>query len=340
MEKTMNLTVGNGDSTTELHKLIAKSNNIIITTHINPDGDALGSALAMYFYLKGKNKNPMVFISGEIPFNMEFLPGIEKVINYEKTPVHDDIINSDLVIVVDLNDLGRLRQLSESIMESKAPKAVIDHHTNPHDFADIYIVDTESSSTGQLIWQVFKSDPQFVLSKDIASLLYVAIMTDTGSFRFPRTTGDLHRVIADLIDGGADPVSLYEKVYNNNPFRTMKLLGEAFYGMELYSEGKLCLMKITAVMLERAGAVEDDIENFVEKTLSIRGVVLGILITEIKERNEIRMSFRSKGNYSARDIAVHFGGGGHFHAAGARVSGKKLEELAGEIIEVACLLFK
>lgn len=340
MEKSMGLTINNGDSTTELHKLIEKSNNITITTHINPDGDALGSALAMYFYLLAKGKNPLVCICGEIPFNMGFLPGIEKVINYEKTPVDDDIINSDIVIVVDLNDLGRLGKLSDSIKQSNAPKVIIDHHINPKDFANIYIVDTESSSTGQLLWQVLKSDPQFVLTKEIASLLYVAIMTDTGSFRFPRTTGGLHKIIADLIDGGADPVLLYESVYNNNPFRTMKLLGEAYSGMELFYDGKLCLMKITADMFERTGAVEDDIENFVEKTLSIRGVVLGILVTELKVRNEIRMSFRSKGDYDARSLAVHFGGGGHVYAAGARVSGKKLEELTGEIIEVAGNLFK
>jgi phosphoesterase RecJ-like protein len=120
----------------------------------------------------------------------------------------------------------------------------------------------------------------------------------------------------------------------------MKLLGEAFSGMELFYNGRMCLMKITADMFASVGAVEDDIENFVEKTLSIRGVVLGILVTEIRDRKEVRISFRSKGNYSARSLAVHFGGGGHFNAAGARIYGKEFEIVASEIVESAGTLFK
>lgn len=340
MNQPNNLNNVNEKNIEKVYKLIGEAEDITITTHINPDGDALGSAIALYYYLLSKGKKPCVCVFGEIPYNMEFLPGIDFVINYEKTPVYEKIVNSGLIFVVDLNDLSRLRELSNAIRDSKAPKIVIDHHINPQDFADVYVVNPDASSTGEIIWKVLEFDKDFRLTKEIAELLYVAIMTDTGSFRFPRTTGDLHRIIAGLIDAGADPVSLYENVYNNNPFRTIKLLGEAFSGMELYHDGKLCLMKITAEMFERTGSVEDDIENFVEKTLSIRGVKIGILMSEIKSRNEIRISFRSKGEYDSRSLAVSLGGGGHYHAAGARVYGKEFNKLAKELIEAAGRILK
>lgn len=333
-----NLIEKNGDNSivfNKIHQLFQKSDDITITTHINPDGDALGSALALYYYLNDKGKKARICVYGEIPYNMEFLPGIEKVVNYEKEPVYDDILNSDLIVVADLNDLSRIRSLADPIKESKAAKIVIDHHIEPKDFADIYLVNPDASSTGELIWKLLDYDTEFNLSKTIAELLYVAIMTDTGSFRFPRTTGNLHRIIASLIDAGADPVLLYDNVYNTNPFRTMKLLGEAFASMELFHDGKLCLMKVTDEMFEKTGSVEDDIENFVEKTLSIRGVKLGILISEIRQRNEIRISFRSKGDIDSRSLAARFGGGGHFHASGARVYGREYSELVNNVIESA-----
>lgn len=319
----------------KVHELFEKSKDITITTHINPDGDALGSALALYFYLTGKDKTVRVCVFGEIPYNMEFLPGIDKVINYEKYPLYNDIMNSDLIVVADMNDLSRIRELAVPINASKAPKIVIDHHTDPKDFADIYIVNPEASSTGELVWMLLEYDDKMVPTKEISELLYVAIMTDSGSFRFPRTTGSLHRIVASLIDAGADPVALYDNVYNNNPFRTMKLLGEAFASMELFHNGKLCLMKVTDEMFKKTDSVEDDIENFVEKTLSIRGVKLGILISEIRQRNEIRISFRSKGEIDSRSLATQFGGGGHFHASGARVYGMAYNELVNNIIESA-----
>ncbi len=318
--------------------LIDGARSIVIVTHINPDGDAVGSALALWFYLKDKGKEPVVYINGAIPFNMSFVKGIENIKNYE-THGDDDLIESaDLVIIADLNDCRRLRSLSGPIEASKAPKILIDHHIDTRVIADATIVDTETTSTGELVWNMMSKDRGFKLTPEIASCLYLAIMTDTGSFRFPGTDGDVHRIVARLLDAGADPVAIYENVYNNNPFRTMKLLGEAFSSMELYYNGKLCVMRINAGLFAKIGAVEDDVENFVEKTLSVQGVCIGMLFTEVAERSEVRVSFRSKENYNVRELAMQFGGGGHFHAAGARVTGKKFDEVVDEIIAAAATL--
>jgi phosphoesterase RecJ-like protein len=170
------------------------------------------------------------------------------------------------------------------------------------------------------------------MSHGVAESLYLAIMTDTGSFRFPRTDALVHLIISELIECGADPVMLYEEVYNKIPFSSMKLLGEAYAGMEIYSEGKFCLMTIPRDLFAKTGSKEDDIENFVESILRIDGVKVGVLITELPDRSEFRVSFRSKGNYNIRDIAFQFGGGGHLNAAGARIYNTTLAEVKEKLV--------
>ena len=326
------------DKIRQCNEMIVSSKTISISTHINPDGDAIGSALALYYYLKSKGKEVKIINPSETAYNLLFLTGAEDIIVY--SPECDEYLDScDTNIIVDLNDIDRLKELGIKILKTSSKKIVIDHHLDPKPFADLYVIDTESCSAGEIVYRIINEDKNYQISKEIASALYVAIMTDTGSFRFPRTTGEVHRIIGAMIDAGADPVEIYDQVYNKVPLRAMRLLGEGLSGIETFNDGRLGVVTIKNSMLDRCRAKAEDVEDFVEKILSIDGIKVGILITEEIEKDQIRISFRSKGEYGIRDLAVSMGGGGHYYAAGARVDLVNIDLLKNSIVEKASKLF-
>ncbi len=306
-------------------EIFENSKQITITTHVNPDADALGSALSLYIYAKLLNKSVKVINYSETPSNLKFLPLCNEVIVFNEDEI-DFILNSDAIFIVDLNDSSRTKSMEQYIFQSKAKKVMIDHHINPKEFCDVYCIDTDASSTGELIWRFFQNADNFYINQEIAENLYAAIMTDTGSFRFQRTTPEVHKIIAELIDAGANPTYIYEKIYNSNSLNATKLLGRALSSMNVFFDGKVCIMKIPREFLIETSSKDEDVDNFVEKTLSIEGVKMGILMAEITDRDEVRMSFRTKDNFSARDLALRYGGGGHFYASGARLYNVGIED--------------
>jgi len=308
-----------------IHEIINNSSKITITTHVNPDGDAIGSTLAFYHYLISQKKECKIIIHSTIPYNFSFLEGSEYISQYNDS-FDDFILSSDTIFVIDLNDIERTKSPADIIKKSKAKKVIIDHHINPKDFADVYLVDDNATSAGELVYYLIKSNDSFKFTSTISECLYAAIMTDTGTFRFPRTDGSIHRIIADLIDNGANPVYLYEKIYNTRPPRVVKLFGEAFAGLEILFDGKVCVMTLTREHFKRAGAKNEDVEDIVEQSLTIKNVEIGILFSEMLDSDEIRISFRSKGDINIREVAVKFNGGGHQHAAGARFYNASIEE--------------
>lgn len=320
-------------SCTELRKKLTTSKDLIITTHINPDGDAIGSVLGIYFYAIAKGVNAQVILPSPVTFNLLYLEGSADCQVFDPSEHNEIIINAEDILILDLNDLDRLKELGEAISNSEANITVIDHHREPKDFANNYLVDTEVSSTGELIYDLITTDEEYEFSSSAANALYCAVMTDTGSFRFPRTNSKVHRMVADLIDAGADPVRAYEEVYNQQSLAGLRLLGNAFANLELFHKGEFSMMNIRTSDFEKSQSTENDIEGFVEKTLSVKGTKVGVLMTEVEERDEIRCSFRSKENYDVRSIASSLGGGGHLNAAGARVTGRNFEELKKAIIE-------
>ncbi len=317
---------------------IKDSKHAIITTHVNPDGDAVGSALALYHAITQLGKKADVIIDSTVPQYLMFLEGANKIQIYNSNKHNKAIKEADTIFFLDLNDSKRIRNMSNICLESTAKKVLIDHHLYPQDFCNICIVDYDASSTGEMMWSIIKLlDVQ--ITKGIAESLYAAILTDTGSFRYDRTTGKLHRIVAELVDKGANPTLIYEEIYNQNSFNVMKLMGLAIASIELHHEGKLAVMTITDEMFRDAGTNDDDIEGFVEKTLAIKGVQAGIMITEVRRRDEMRISFRSKGNVNVRDLAYRFGGGGHLNAAGARITGTVFSNMKAMLINAAKSLF-
>ncbi len=324
----------------QIIKLLGEKNKIVISGHHSPDGDCLGSQLGLFYYLKSINKKVFLLNSDPVPENLIFLQGSDKFFLY-KPEEHDELIaEADLIIVTDVNDTSRTGAIGDSLTKSSAEKLVIDHHIEPDDFADYYYVDTEAASCGQLIWKITDKDKNYQTSRAAAEALYVAIMTDTGSFRFPRTDGEVHRIIAELIDCGAKPEDMFEFIYNNVSDTAFKLSGLAMSRLDLHFGGKLGFIGIESEDFDKLGAKQSDTENIVERIMSVAGVKVGIFIRQSPDSNFLRVSLRSKDEYSVRDVATQFGGGGHFHAAGARLydidfdSGvKMILKAAGKMIE-------
>ena len=317
----------------ECLKLINNSKRVIITTHTNPDGDAIGSALGLYYYLKTIGKAAHVINDSITPANLEFLDVNSEIRTYSYSDDSQKINTADLIIIADLNDPKRLRGMQEIIVNSPAKKLMIDHHINPVNFVEFYFGDTEATSTGELVWDLISQNIQ-LQNAPLANAIYTAIMTDTGSFRFDRTDSKTHRAVADLISLGANPNYCYEMVYNQSSLAAVRMMGEALANLQLFHQNQVCLMELTKEMFDKTGCLNEDTDNFVEKTLSVKGVKLGILVSYLRDKDEIRVSFRSKeGFLNARDLAVIFGGGGHTHAAGARIYNSTIEEAKRIILQ-------
>lgn len=314
----------------DIIELINKADNILITTHKNPDGDAIGSELALYFGLSRYDKSIRIINCDITPVNLRF-SSPERLIEHYNSSLHDNL-NFGLIFMLDGNQPNRLGSMEQFYNQSNAIKVLIDHHTEPTIHNHIAVVDSEATSTGELIYYFLKY-LGVDITHDIASNLYMAIMTDTGSFRFPRTTANTHLIIAELIEKGADPVMIYDKVYNTNNINSLHILGLALRNISLYNSGKLSVMKITKDMIVESGATNEDIDNFVNYTLSVAGTIIGIMVAEVVGSDELRISMRSKGYVSVREIAAKFGGGGHLNAAGLRLKNTQIDKAIELLVE-------
>jgi phosphoesterase RecJ-like protein len=305
--------------------LILNSKKVFITTHTNPDGDAIGSALGLKHIIKDNfDIDIQIIIDNSFPENLQFLKGSDEIKIYDDK-FFSDFIAADLIFILDLNNPSRLKSLENPILNSNAKKIMIDHHIEPQDFTDLKYTDTNATSTGELIKR-FADALNLRISKSAAEALYVAIMTDTGNFRHTRTNAQTFRIAADLLDSGADAVDIYDKVYNQNKLSVIKLLGYAYSHMEQYVNKKISVISIPEEIILEYNIEYGDIEGFAEKTLSVKDAQVGILLVKFPDKNEIKISLRSKSDFSVRNIAAKFNGGGHINAAGARIENASIED--------------
>ena len=312
---------------------LAEAEKIIITTHVNPDGDAIGSALGLWHWVQGNGKNALVVLPNAAPGNLRWMPGAESMTTFGPGSL-TRIAEADLIVVLDLNTLTRLGELGERIASSGATVINIDHHTHPQDFAHLSHINIEACSTCAMVTElIIDIDGAAALTPEMSTCLYTGIMTDTGSFRFPRTDQNVLRLAATLVEQGADPVVCYDEVMNQSTFGRTRLLGTALASMELHANGRLCVMSVRRRDLLETLCSVDDVEGFVHHTLSIAGVEMGILFVEVD--GEVKCSFRSKGNVHVRDLAATFGGGGHVHAAGARLRNRDYQTVVDQVTTAA-----
>lgn len=322
----------------KLKNIILSNSSFLLTTHVNPDADAIGSEIAFYFLLKKLGKKAYIINHSALPYNMEFFNKDNIIQRYDEE-LHKNIFTEvDVIVALDFNRADRTVRMENVIRKSNKLKICIDHHQDPEEFVDHQFIDTGYCATGQIIYDFIKRTKIVELDFEIAEPLYAAIMTDTGSFRFDRTTADVHNAIAELLQYGVNPEQVYDKLYDQSKFSKVKLLGRALNSINLLADNKIGYMIITQKDFEELDAIESDTENFVNYNLSIENVVLGILFIELK--NGFKISFRSKGSIPVNKLANEFGGGGHTNAAGARFFTNNMQEMIPVILSKAELYLK
>lgn len=306
----------------EIKELLVIPKNIVIVPHKGPDGDAIGSSLALYHYLTALGHTATVIVPNEYPDFLKWIPGEDIIIKYDTdTKIAIPIIESaDLIFTLDFNHLSRSGDMETVLANAKATFIMIDHHQQPDDYAKYTYSDITMSSTCQMIYHfIEKLNDLDKITADIATCIYVGIMTDTGSFRFRSTTSTTHKVIAYLIDCGADNTSIHEKVYDSNSYSRLQLQGVALKNLKLLPEYRTAYITMSQNELNEHNFKKGDTEGFVNIALSIEGVIFAVIFIENKNEEIIKISFRSAGDFSVNEFSRnHFEGGGHHNAAGGK----------------------
>ena len=297
---------------------LAVPRRIVVTTHQGPDGDGMGASLAMYRFLKKQGHDVSVITPNDYPEFLQWMPFNADVINYmRQKPLAEALIEkTEFVFHMDYNHLKRSADMSRSFYQCKAVRVLIDHHPMP-DLPSKYIFsETEVSSTCELLFSIMKLWDIRMIDRDIATCIYTGIMTDTGSFCYRSVHAQTFSVAAELMKYGIDRTEIYDKVYDNYSEDRMRLMGYCLNEkMEVFPQYCTALISLNLDELDRYGFVVGDSEGFVNLPLSIKGIRFSAFFLE--KEDKIKMSFRSKGDFSVNDFSrKHFGGGGHLNAAG------------------------
>lgn len=309
----------NTSSFISIRNYLANVQDVLIVSHFNPDGDAIGSSLALYHYLYASGYQVNVIVPNDYPDFLYWLPGNEQIIvdtrNHKQAL--EKISNAELIIFLDFNVLDRTQQLEENFKNSATPKILVDHHPNPEDFADIVVSTTQVSSTAELIYELLVAlGGKKAINKTVASCLYTGIMTDTGSFSYNSSLPETYYVVSKLIETGIDKDKIYWRVYDKYSIDRMRFLGYCLYQkLRVFPEFGAAYISISLDELKQFNYKTGDTEGFVNYPLSIKGIMFSVIF--IEREDHIKISFRSKGDFQANTFAAqHFNGGGHKNAAG------------------------
>ncbi|MEZ4721835.1 MAG: bifunctional oligoribonuclease/PAP phosphatase NrnA [Flavobacteriales bacterium] len=309
---------------TEVHQLLEQPKKVVITTHKSPDGDAIGSSLALNFVLNKLGHQSVVIVPDRFPAFLNWLEGADEILIYDESKMNciSAIEAADIAFSLDYNRLERVADLGEHLKESSAVKLMIDHHIDPDDSFDHILSNTGASSTAELVHE-FISDLGWETKIGVAEAecLYAGIMTDTGSFRFSSTSSKTHRVVAHLMDIGLEPWKVHQAIFDTNSYDRLKLSGYALSEKLEFIPGIRCsIITLSAEEKNRFNYQKGDTEGLVNYGLSIAGSDVAVFLSE--ENGMVKFSFRSKGEINVNDIArEHFSGGGHRNAAGGKFDG-------------------
>jgi phosphoesterase RecJ-like protein len=311
-------------------ELIENKQKFGITTHIKPDGDGVGSSLGLCWLLRSLGKSAEVIVRGDIPLAYRSLPGADEIRNIEK--IDNDY---DAVFVIECSDLQRpgIDGLDTQFTVN------IDHHATSEHFGTVNWIDSTASAVGEMIYNLVKAIGGRV-TREIAECVYMALVTDTGSFHFSNTTDRTLKVASELIKAGARPAAISEVVYNNYPWSRIELMRQVLATVKRDESGKVASMRQTLKMREEAGAVDGDNNGFVNIPLAAREILACVYMREVGE-GVYRVSLRSKGDINVAKVAERWGGGGHRNAAGLRIEGdwdakeRELVEAVRDAVELA-----
>lgn len=302
--------------------------SLVITTHVQPDGDGIGSCVALYYHLKQKGKKVHVILPSSAPekFHIADPENLIQVFDESHFP------KTDAIVVVDTNELKMLGPLAQLITESKTPVLFIDHHVKALKDTKGHLIDESASSSGELVYR-FLDFENCQFNSKIATALYIAILTDTGHFRFHRTTSNTHQVVSELLKFGINPEEIFQNVFGRDSLDKLRLLGMSLSRLQSDKAGQLVWMVIDKTMRLTSGATVEDTESFIGHLTILKNVKIAALFRE-EDNGTTKLSLRGLRGQSVVDLAKKFGGGGHRFAAGAKID-RPLQEAINLVLQEA-----
>lgn len=300
-----------------VNSFIADKQRILITTHLNPDGDGLGSQVALAGFLRQLGKTVIMINPNPTPFLFQFLDAEKEITGYDKIKDKELLNSLDAVIVVDISDWERLGDIGHVLRRLQTPMVCIDHHIPTDIMGDVQIIDSSASSTGELIYD-YLTCCGALFTQNIVDALYTCILTDTGSFRYSNTTEKTHTIAADLLKRGANFRQVFSNIYENYSKNRYYLMGRLLVDMQFACNDRLVWYVVSKELINNTGVELWEIEGLSELTRNIRNIEISIMFTELDHGTKV--SFRSKGNIPINSLANHFNGGGHKFASGAMVN--------------------
>lgn len=317
-----------------LFEFLQRHRKFLLTTHINPDGDGLGSEVAMALWLRSMGKEVRVLNDSVVPTAFLFLTRDQTLESWDPEIAEQRFTEADALIVLDTSNRQRIGRLAPMLDQHIIPIAIVDHHaSHATGFGQVNVIEPEASSTGEIVYDLLKESGA-AITPEIAEALYVALMTDTGSFRFSNTDSHAHRMAADLLAHGLDPGRIHARVHSHASAGRLRFFGEVLSAIDMLEDGRVVVMEASPEQFQRHGLTGSDTEGLVDMPRTIAGVDVVALFSEV-EPGKVKVSLRSTGRVDIDAICTGLGGGGHRHAAGVLLRGTRAEARARVLPQLA-----
>ena len=335
------------EKASEIKRLVEKSDRFAILVHRNPDGDAVGSSLALAHFLRGMGKIADVIVPNAFPDFLKWLPASDSVVNFEqKREEAVELLNkADIIFCLDFNALSRIGEIADIVSPLSTPRILVDHHLYPEEGFVVALSNTAACSTAELVYNLLDYlNDGALLSRDIAECLYTGIMTDTGNFAYASNRKEIYLVVARLIEAGIDKDVIYRKVFYNYSIDRLRLFGYVMnHKLSYYPQSNATLITLTYNEMRRFNAIKGDTEGLVNMPLQIKGVRFSCFLRE-EQPGKINVSLRSVDDFPCNSVAADFfSGGGHKNASGGEVQGtmeeaverfnRAIEKYADELVK-------
>lgn len=321
----------------EIVALLSAPKKIVIVPHRSPDGDAMGSTLGLYHFLLKMGHSPCVISPNDFPSFLNWMPGSEDVLVFEndRETTSNIIADAALIFTLDFNALHRTGEMETVLSKVTVPFVMIDHHQLPDGYAKYTFSDTSYGSTCEMMYEFFvQMGKKSLIDKTIATCLYTGILTDSGGFKFPKTTGNTHRIVAEFIELGVENTVIPTLLFDNSSYNRLQLLGRALQNLKVIFDKKTAYISLSQKELDEFSYEKGDTEGIVNYGLSIKGINFAAIFIEHTDEKIIKISFRSQGEFDVNQFArAHFNGGGHINAAGGK-SNETLEKTIEKFVQL------
>jgi phosphoesterase RecJ-like protein len=316
-------------------KLVHQSERFVLTSHVRPDCDALGSELGLLGILEAIGKDVRIVNAQETPANLRWIDPENRLESLAQGVKPADLDDRDLLVVLDTSAWAQLGAMGEVLKRNRDRVVVVDHHVSEDDLADRWFKDTTAEATARIVYEIGLR-LRVTFTEQIATPLYAGLSTDTGGFRFPSASGETFRVAARLVDAGASPSFIYRELFEQDTLARLHLVGRTLAGARTFNDGSCILSTVRQADIKEVGALPADTEDLINLTLAVKGTQLAAILIEQPD-GRVKLSFRSRGAADCSALAGHFGGGGHKAAAGAIVSGDfdAVEQQVSEAVDAA-----